>query len=378
MKGSTRRALALVTQVKFEGYSDCSDDGRRADASDMPSLNSQFDLLGRLIDVTEVRQRAKAALMNHIQLTTEASPTAKQPRGAERSRRRKIGIGVFAAAAASIALVATGINLDRSSGVRGPEAAGAAALMRLSETAESTDVPGSGEIMYSKSVGNYVQTSIAADGASTESLEHVVREVWVSPDRTWTLREENNGKINTEHFGRSTPDSLFYDNSADLPEDFNALKPLLTDRAKEGGHSRNGELFTLATDALRETMAGKQLRSSLFRVVAEIPGVAALGDTPDLEGRIGLGFRYTEKDGSYQEAIFDPNSSAMLGFRWIAQNGTVMSDTANLTIERVTEVPESVLAEARAQATERCGDPTGCVGTGNGFFPASTYEESGN
>ncbi len=48
----------MVTQVKFEGYSDCSDDGRRADASDMPSLNSQFDLLGRLIDVTEVRHRA--------------------------------------------------------------------------------------------------------------------------------------------------------------------------------------------------------------------------------------------------------------------------------------------------------------------------------
>jgi flagellar basal-body rod protein FlgB len=58
VRGDTRRALALVTEVKFAGYSDCSDRGRRADADDMPSLNSQFDLLGRLIGATEVRHRA--------------------------------------------------------------------------------------------------------------------------------------------------------------------------------------------------------------------------------------------------------------------------------------------------------------------------------
>ncbi len=42
----------------FAGYSDCSSTAQTADADDMTSLNSQFDLLGRLIEATEVRQRA--------------------------------------------------------------------------------------------------------------------------------------------------------------------------------------------------------------------------------------------------------------------------------------------------------------------------------
>lgn len=50
--------LALVTEARFIGYSDCSNAPTSADADDMTSLNSQFDLLGRLIEATEVRQRA--------------------------------------------------------------------------------------------------------------------------------------------------------------------------------------------------------------------------------------------------------------------------------------------------------------------------------
>lgn len=39
----------------FAGYSDCSSTLPTADAEGMTSLNSQFDLLGRLIEATEVR-----------------------------------------------------------------------------------------------------------------------------------------------------------------------------------------------------------------------------------------------------------------------------------------------------------------------------------
>jgi flagellar basal-body rod protein FlgB len=48
----------LVTEARLAGYSDCSDALLSADADDMESLNSQFDLLGRLIDATDVRHRA--------------------------------------------------------------------------------------------------------------------------------------------------------------------------------------------------------------------------------------------------------------------------------------------------------------------------------
>lgn len=42
----------------FAECSDCSDWPPLVDADDMQSFNSQFDLLGRLIDATEVRHRA--------------------------------------------------------------------------------------------------------------------------------------------------------------------------------------------------------------------------------------------------------------------------------------------------------------------------------
>ena len=58
MQLSTRSTLSLATGAMFAGYSDCSGRLATADADDMTSLNSQFDLLGRLIEATEVRQRA--------------------------------------------------------------------------------------------------------------------------------------------------------------------------------------------------------------------------------------------------------------------------------------------------------------------------------
>jgi flagellar basal-body rod protein FlgB len=57
VKVSTRITTALATRARFAGYSDCSGRIPSADADDMTSFNSQFDLLGRLIDATEVRQR---------------------------------------------------------------------------------------------------------------------------------------------------------------------------------------------------------------------------------------------------------------------------------------------------------------------------------
>jgi flagellar basal-body rod protein FlgB len=58
MRVSTWIELALVVKARFAGYSDWSGVMVLADCDVMESLNSQFDLLGRLIDATEVRHRA--------------------------------------------------------------------------------------------------------------------------------------------------------------------------------------------------------------------------------------------------------------------------------------------------------------------------------
>ena len=47
----------MVTEVAFAGCSDCRERSGCADADDMQSLTPQFDLLGRLISATELRQR---------------------------------------------------------------------------------------------------------------------------------------------------------------------------------------------------------------------------------------------------------------------------------------------------------------------------------
>ena len=54
----TRGDSTLATAVRLAECSDCSDCRPLADIDNMQSLNSQFDLLGRLINATEVRHRA--------------------------------------------------------------------------------------------------------------------------------------------------------------------------------------------------------------------------------------------------------------------------------------------------------------------------------
>ena len=57
MQTSTRFTSSLVTEARFAGYSDYSGMAPLADAEDMTSFNTQFDLLGRLIEATDLRQR---------------------------------------------------------------------------------------------------------------------------------------------------------------------------------------------------------------------------------------------------------------------------------------------------------------------------------
>ena len=57
MRGGTRIRSPLAIEAMFAGYSDCSGTVQTADADGMTSLNSQFDLLGRLIEATDERQR---------------------------------------------------------------------------------------------------------------------------------------------------------------------------------------------------------------------------------------------------------------------------------------------------------------------------------
>lgn len=329
--------------------------------------------------------------MNHINSTTSSSTTGSSTAGpsttsldarrAKRSRRRTIGIGALATAAAVAGLVLSGISINGKDGVSGPAPAGAAELLKLSKIAASAELPGSGEILHSQTIWDQSGSGVEVDGTRTSRHRRQVRDIWVFPDRTWILRNDYGvvgTAVETERFGLTEPDSLFADMSEGLPNDFAALKAKLTRNAEGGGSSPNGELFVLATDALRESKASPELRASLFRVISEIPGIEPLGTIKDSQGRRGIGFRYVEKDGVYKDAIFDAKTSTMLADREGIEGSAPSSERAFVGFERVSEVPASVLAEVKAQALAKCGDPTGCVSDGTGTYPASTYKDTGH
>jgi flagellar basal-body rod protein FlgB len=56
-RGRLRSSGELATEASFDGYSDYSGDSDYADADHMQSFIPQFDLLGRLVSATELRQR---------------------------------------------------------------------------------------------------------------------------------------------------------------------------------------------------------------------------------------------------------------------------------------------------------------------------------
>ena len=219
----------------------------------------------------QVRQRAKDQLMNHINSTTSSSTTGSSTAGpsttsldarrAKRSRRRTIGIGALATAAAVAGLVLSGISINGKDGVSGPAPAGAAELLKLSKIAASAELPGSGEILHSQTIWDQSGSGVEVDGTRTSRHRRQVRDIWVFPDRTWILRNDYGvvgTAVETERFGLTEPDSLFADMSEGLPNDFAALKAKLTRNAEGGGSSPNGELFVLATDALRESKASPE------------------------------------------------------------------------------------------------------------------------
>ena len=116
-----------------------------------------------------------------------------------------------------------------------------------------------------------------------------------------------------------------------LPTDVATLSGLISNRSIEGGPKGPAEDFVQVGDLLRETNAPAALRSALFQVASQIPGVQLLGSMATPQGATGVGVGYAypaQSDGRYQisELVFDPTTSQLIGEQ------TVMVDpTTNVT-----------------------------------------------
>jgi hypothetical protein len=105
---------------------------------------------------------------------------------------------------------------------------------------------------------------------------------------------------------------LGYTDLSNVPTDPAKLKQLIESRKLEGGPPGDAETFQIIGDLLRDTSAPPAVRSALYTIASQLPGVELIGPTYDQLGRPGTGVAYVSKGLRY-ELIFDSQTSALLG-----------------------------------------------------------------
>jgi RNA polymerase sigma-70 factor (ECF subfamily) len=107
-----------------------------------------------------------------------------------------------------------------------------------------------------------------------------------------------------------TPASL-----AALPKDPTQLLNYVYRTTLGSGVSRDGEALVWIADTLRTGIVPADVRATLYRAAALIPGVTLTAGTANLDGRTGVAIGRDETDGTRQEIIIDPSTGLLIGER---------------------------------------------------------------
>jgi hypothetical protein len=209
-------------------------------------------------------------------------------------------------------------------------------LLRAARTAANppTTTPGPGQFTYTKSEAVWEVVIGGRAGPAAIAFQPVTREIWIGPDGSGRIREAAghllfashadaayfyrayrnqtnllNAHTSDDHEG---PGGLGYTDLSNVPTDPAKLKQLIVSRKLEGGPPGEAETFTIIGDLLRETDAPPAVRSALYTIVSQLPGVQLISSTHDRLGRPGTGVAYVSR-GLRNELIFDPQTSALLG-----------------------------------------------------------------
>lgn len=304
-----------------------------------------------------------------------------------RRRWRIVPIAVVAAAASAIAvplLFLTGNgglgsakpyihHLPRTStSERGEHELASLVLLRAARTAAKQPLrePGPGQFLYTKTEG--FEPTINPSGLykprANYAFRPVTRETWVAPDGSGRHREidghlqfataadaayfyhvlRNQPDIINGHSSDSTvdPGGSPYLDLSNYPTDPTRLKQRLEKRKLPQFSAPRGDAdtFLIIGDLLRYTYAPPAVRSALFKVASQLPGIQWIGPTHDQLGRPGIGVAYglpqpqgRASKSLSNELIFDPKTSTLLATQWIVIHrfkdlpfppGTVISSTA--------------------------------------------------
>lgn len=267
-------------------------------------------------------------------------------------RRWPVALAVTAAVVA-VAVVASVVLPSGETGGASPAAA--AVLHRAALAAahqRATAPPAPGQFVYTKSEGVVENTTVPAGGKAFNVFQTMTRESWIAPDGSGRIHQvegqprlatpadraawiaDGRPDLNDGSGNEDTtlaPGGLSYVDLSKLPTDPAELKQLIESRSIEGGPSGDAETFTIIGDLLRETYAPPGVRSALYTIASELPGVELIGATHDHLGRSGTGVAYVSH-GLSHELIFDPQTSALLAEQTVDDHtGNVLDWTCYLS-----------------------------------------------
>lgn len=287
----------------------------------------------------------------HLLAQIEAEEQGRPPRRFLHSRRLRVsGIAFAAAAAVTIAVIMLlpGGNSDTlgSAGpyihalprvsTNRPEARQLVSLVLLRAAhiaaRQRATTPAPGQFVYTKSESEYEIVQEAPDGPAAIAFQPSTREIWISPDGSGRIREadghllfptradaayfynayRNQMNLLEAHTSDDHEGDLGYTDLSNVPTDPAKLKQLIESRKLEGGPPGDAETFQIIGDLLRDTSAPPAVRSALYTIASQLPGVELIGPTHDQLGRPGTGVAYVSR-GLRDELIFDSQTSALLG-----------------------------------------------------------------
>jgi hypothetical protein len=215
----------------------------------------------------------------------------------------------------------------------------------------ATAPPAPGQFVYTKSEGVLGNTTVPNGGQAFNTVQRYTRQQWIGPDGSgrilqvagtpqlvtgadraaWVADGKPNLADSTGNINVTLKrGGLYYLDLSSVPTDPAALKQLIEQRKLEDGPPGDAETFTIIGDLLRDSYAPPAVRSALYTVAAQLPGVQLIGATHDQLGRAGIAVGYPSH-GNTQELILDPQTSGLLAEQTLDNTGTVVGWTAYLS-----------------------------------------------
>jgi hypothetical protein len=204
-------------------------------------------------------------------------------------------------------------------------------LLRAAHTAANQPSPaglGPNQFIYTKEKALWA----AFDGPYVSFTPHTIQS-WIRADGTGSYHEVEGHMLfptaaDAAYFYKHYPSRLIDGHSADgnydpgnpsynelskVPTDPAKLKRLIESRTVEGGPPGDAETFQIIGDLLRSEGPPPAVRSALYTIASQLPGVQLVGATHDQLGRAGIGVAYDDPSGEARdELIFDPQTSGLL------------------------------------------------------------------